>query len=79
MFSVQFPKVIKMIALFRIRVFSLESIADFFETRFYQVKSAVHDLLWKHKLTSVKPPLENDLSSMLDAAERQNELRRILK
>ena len=72
-------KVIKMLALFQIRILSLTSIVDFFKTRFYQLKDSAHQALWERNLTKVKPPLEQDLTSMLDAAERQNYLRSVLK
>ena len=69
----------KMSTLLTMRLTSLESISDFFQTRYYQMKNSVHEWLWKRGLTETTPPMELDLTSMLDAAERQNTLRKILK
>ena len=71
--------VIKMSDLLRIRIRSLTSIADYFNTRWLQLKLKAHRALWNRKIIKSVPADEGDLTSMLDTAERQNILRRTLK
>lgn len=68
-----------MLYLIKLRVKSLESMIDFFQTRFYQIKNYIHEFLWKVGMCKKIPPMELDLTAMIDAAEKQNNLREILK
>lgn len=69
----------KMTYLLRIRISSWQSLVDFFQTRLLQLKLDCQRILWKKKVIDTPPADEIDFTSMLDAAERQNNLRRILK
>ena len=62
--------------LLRIRMCSLTSIVDYFHTQWMQLQLKVHRALWNRKIVETAPADEGDLTSMLDAAERQNDLRR---
>lgn len=44
-----------------------------------QLQLKVHRALWNRKIVETAPADEGDLTSMLDAAERQNDLRRVMK
>ena len=72
-------KEMKMTYLLKIRISSWQSIVDFFQTRLLQLKLYHQRVLWKKKVIDTPPADEIDFTSMLDAAERQNNLRRILK
>lgn len=71
--------VIKMTDLFIIRICSLTSIVDFFQTRLMQFRLGAQKFLWNNKIVDTPPADDGDLTSMLDAAERQNNLRSALK
>ena len=65
--------------LLKIRICNWQSLVDFFQTRLLQFKLDFLRILWKKKVIDTPPADEIDFTSMLDAAERQNILRRELK
>ena len=65
--------------LARLHIMNFQSIADWIMTRYYRVEEKVNELLYRNKLSDRVPPADLDLTDLLDKADRQNQLREILK
>lgn len=55
------------------------SMQDWFVTRYYRIGEKIGELMFRFNLTDRIPPMDLDLTDLLDKADRQNTLRETLK